>query len=224
MSSKEESTRSSLTKELVSAAQQLFENGVMSHSGHANLSGRLSETEILLSTQGHIRHLSPQELARVDLDGTVLEGDLDPTNAEIVAMHTQVYRLRPEIGGIIHTHSPALLAFAVANKVLPCRYEALLRWGQATPVPVAKWAPRGTEASVGNIVQTLTDHRDSQAVLLGNHGVLVLGSTPLRAVALLTVLEEAAQSELSVPSLGGGQDLPEDALSAVIAGMARVRP
>lgn len=208
---------------IVGAARTLFANGVMSHSGHANLSARVSGEQILLTIEGQIRDLSPERLALVSGEGTVLEGELDPTNAEIVAMHTEVYRARPEVGGIIHTHSPQLLAFALAGQPLPCRYEALLRFGQAAPVPVVPWAPRGSERSVGGIVDALRDHPDTQAVLLGNHGVLVLGTTTQHAAALLTVLEEAAEAELAAGALGGAADFPAGALEDVRASMARAR-
>jgi L-ribulose-5-phosphate 4-epimerase len=121
---------------VVAAAQALFANGVMSHSGHANLSARSDDEKMLLTIQGHVRGLGPDRLALVGLDRSVLEGELDPGNAEIVAMHSEVYRARPAVGGIIHTHSPHLLAFAMANHPLPCRYDALLRFGQAAQVPV----------------------------------------------------------------------------------------
>ncbi|MHB1525485.1 MAG: class II aldolase/adducin family protein [Candidatus Dormibacteria bacterium] len=209
---------------VVEAAATLFRNRVMSHSGHANLSARLTGDEMLLTVSGTVRDLGPEGLALVRLDGTVLEGHLDPTNAEIVEMHAKVYLARPEVGGIIHTHSPSLLAFALANRPLPCRYEALLRFGQAAQVPVVPWAPRGSERSVGGILDAIREHPATQAVLLGNHGVLVFGGSPQAAAALVTVLEEAAAAELGADTLGGAQEFPEGALADVLAAMARVRP
>ncbi|MHB1787255.1 MAG: class II aldolase/adducin family protein [Acidimicrobiales bacterium] len=208
---------------VVSAAQVMFANRVMSHTGHANLSGRVGADAMLLTMDGQVRDLTPDRLALVSLDGKVLEGELDPTNAEIIAMHSEVYRARPEVGGIIHTHSPHLLAFALANRALPCRYEALLRFGQATAVPVVQWAPRGSERSVGGIVDALAAHPLTQAVLLGNHGVLVFGASPAQAAQLVTVLEEAAEAELAAETLGGAVDFPAGALDQVRASMARVR-
>ena len=172
---------------------------------------------------GQVRELTEDRLALVKLDGNVVEGDLDPTNAEIVTMHSEVYKARPDVSGLIHTHSPALLAFALANRSLSCRYEALLRFGQASDVPVVPWAPRGTEKSVTGIIDTINQHPDTNAVILGNHGVLVFGPTPGAAAALLTVLEEAAEAELASEAIGGAVDLPSGALADVRAGMARVR-
>jgi L-fuculose-phosphate aldolase len=183
----------------------------------------VDDETMLLTTQGQVRVLEPDRLALVGLDRTVLEGELDPTNAEIVAMHSEVYRVRPAVGGIIHTHSPHLLAFAMANRPLPCRYEALLRFGQAVEVPVAPWAPRGSKRSVGGILDALDEHPATQAVLLANHGVLVLGRRPNEAASLLTVLEEAAESELAAVTLGGAVDFPPGALEDVRTSMARAR-
>lgn len=206
---------------VVDAARVLFTNGVMSHSGHANLSVRVDGDAMLLTAEGQVRDLVPQGLALVGLDGSVHDGDVTPANAEIVTMHSEVYRARPAVGGIIHTHSPHLLAFALANQPLPSRYEALLRFGQASPVPVVPWAPRGSERSVGGIIDAVRDYPDTQAVLLGNHGVLVFGRGPREAASLLTVLEEAAAGELGAGALGGAVDFPAGALADVRVSMAR---
>lgn len=208
---------------VVDAAATLFTNGVMSHTGHANLSARLDDSAMLLTVDGQVRSLSPDRLAVVDFDGVVREGDLDPTNAEIVAMHAEVYRARSDVGGIIHVHSPHLLAFALAQRSLPCRYEALLRFGQAEDVPVVPWAPRGSERSVGAIVDVLVARPDTHAVILANHGVLVFADSPAHAASLVTVLEEAAEAEIAAISLGGAVDFPEGALRDIRTAMARVR-
>ncbi len=219
MTDQELSARSALVR----SAASLFSGGVMSHSGHANLSARLDGDRLLLTTGGTMRELTEEGLAVVGLDGSVLEGKLDPTNREIVDMHLIVYRLRPEVGAVIHTHSPHLLAFALANCELPCRYEALLRFGQATPVPVVPWAPRGSERSVDGIEEALRQSPDTWAVLLGNHGVLTFGRGPAEATGLVSALEEAAEAEIRARALGGARDLPEGALAAVRASMARAR-
>lgn len=204
------------------AAASLFNAGVMSHSGHANLSTRVGDA-MLLTTGGVVRGLTPDGLALVGLDHTVLEGDLDPANAEIVAMHTELYKARPDIGAVIHTHSPHLLAFALANRPLPDRYEALLRFGQAEEIPVVPWAPRGSARSVGGIIDLVRERPCTQAVLLANHGVLVFGPTVEAAAQLLVVLEEAAEAELRAGDLGGAHDFPPGALDDVRASIARVR-
>ena len=207
-------------QEIVATIQKLAETRVLSRSGHANVSARVGQDRMLLTNRGMVRNIAISDMAVVDLNGNAIEGILDPTNQEIVDMHSRVYRLRSGVGGIVHTHAPWLLSFAMANEPLPARYEALLRFGQAVDVPVVPWAPRGTDASVSGIVEAFRDEPATQAVLLGNHGVLVLGDTPLAAASLLAVLEEAAEAELAGRAIGGAKNLPEDALLHIREAMA----
>ena len=93
-----------LRDSVVTASRELFTAGVMSHSGHANLSARVDDGSFLLTTTGMVRNLTSAKLARVTLAGETLEGELTPENAEIIAMHSVVYRSREDLGGIIHTH------------------------------------------------------------------------------------------------------------------------
>ena len=210
-----------LRKAVVDASRHLFEADVMSHAGHANLSARVDRTCFVLTTTGVVRHLSADQLATVALDGEVLEGDLGPENAEIVLMHGAVYRARPRVGAIIHTHSPAATAFALANQVLPCRLEPLLRFGQAEPVPLVAWGPRGSDVSVHSIEEVLEAHPTTSAVLLANHGLLAFGADPQATARLVVAIEEAAEAELAAEAVGGGTDLPAGALEKIRASMAR---
>lgn len=220
----DQSISPTLGEALVDAARHLFAAGVMSHAGHANLSGRLDEDRFVLTTTGMVRDLRPDQVATVAMDGNVLEGDLASDNAEIVAMHSVIYRARADVGGVIHTHSPSATAFALAHVELPCRAEPLLRFGQAEPVPVVAWGPRGSEASVRGIAAALAQHPTTSAVLLANHGLLVFGADPMAAARLVVAIEETAEAELASAAIGGAVDFPAGALDAVRASMARVAP
>ena len=212
-----------LRDSVVTASRELFTAGVMSHSGHANLSARVDDGSFLLTTTGMVRNLTSAKLARVTLAGETLEGELTPENAEIIAMHSVVYRRREDVGGIIHTHSPAATPFALAHQPLPCRHEPLLRFGQAETIPVVPWGPRGSNISVRGIESALRDQPATSAVLLANHGLLVFGADPIAAARLLVAIEESAEAELSAALIGGGQDFPPGALEAVRESMTRAR-
>lgn len=196
---------------VVDAARLLFETGVMSASGHGNISTRIDGERMVLSSVSNLRELTPQRLAVVTLDGRVLEGEIDPSTAEIVQMHAALYRLRPELGAVIHTHSPHVTAFALANAPLPCAYEAMLRRGAGEAIPVAPWAPRGSPESVSNIVDQAREHPGAPAVLLGNHGLLAFMDDPVRTAHLIVALEEGAQMTLGARLLGGERPLPAGA-------------
>ncbi|MEU1089650.1 class II aldolase/adducin family protein [Streptomyces sp. NPDC005576] len=207
--------------ELVAAAEVLFTAGVMSHSGHANLSARL-DAESFLLTPGFVRGLRPADLAAVSLDGRVLEGELRSVSAEIIAMHSAVYRARPHVGAVIHTHSPSATAFAVAHRPLPCRTEPMLRFGQPEKVPVVPWGPRGSDVSVRGIVEVLERHPTTSAALLANHGLIVFGPDSAATAHLVVAIEESAEAEIAAASIGGAVDFPEGALAAVRVSIARV--
>jgi L-ribulose-5-phosphate 4-epimerase len=183
-----------LRRAVVDVAVSLVRAGVLSHSGHADLSARVGPDTILVATVSRRHDLGPDDLAVIRLDGTVAEGDLAEMSPEVVAVHTGVYRARPQTGAVIHTHSPHLLAFALARRALPARYEPLRRLGQAEEVPVAP--------SAGAIIGLIEARPGTQAVLLGDHGVLAVGPDTETAVSLLVALEEAAEAELRAAALG----------------------
>jgi L-fuculose-phosphate aldolase len=202
-----------LRQQLIQAAQQLFQAGVMSHSGHGNLSARLPEAgRLLLTATGQIRNLAPEQLAVVTFDGDLVEGAIEPVAREIVGMHACVYRERADVNAVIHTHSPRATSFALAHKPLPVVYEAFLRFGITEAIPVADWAPRGSPEAVANIVAQLQQHSTVPAVLLGNHGLLAFSHNALAAAQLIVIMEEAAALLLDAGALGGAKPFPADAL------------
>lgn len=205
-------------EQIVNAARYLAEeSGVLSHTGHGNMSVRVPGTtdQMLLTAVSRITRVSAENLAVVGFDGTVVDGRLDPTAAEIVAMHAVVYKHKPDVQAVIHTHSPRASTFALAQEPLPCQYEALLRFGVAEDIPVAPWGPRGSDESVRYIAETIQAHPQAMAVLLANHGLLAFGPDIMVAAARISVMEEAADMTLGAASIGGAKPFPAGALEAV---------
>jgi L-fuculose-phosphate aldolase len=204
---------SELRDQLIQAVHLLFQAGVMSHSGHGNMSARLPEAgRMLLLSTGRLMHLSAEQMAIVTFDGEVVEGSIDPTTREIIRMHAGVYYERPEAQAVMHTHSPHVTSFALAHTPLPCVYEAFLRFGITEEIPVAAWAPRGSRESVTYIVEQLRRHPTVPAVLLANHGLLAFDRDPLATARLIISMEEAAELVLAARGLGGAKTFPADAL------------
>lgn len=209
-------TYDDLRLQIVAAARLLFDAGVMSHSGHANMSVRLTEPErMLITAQGSIRGLTPEQLSVATFDGDAVEGVVEPVNREIISMHAAVYRERPDARAVVHTHSPHVTSYALAHHPLPCRYEALLRFGVAEDIPVAQWGPRGSEESVRYIIHTLHTHPTIPAVLLANHGLLAFGKDVGTTAQLIVAMEEAAEMALSAAPIGGAQPFPQGALEQI---------
>ncbi len=199
---------------IMAAANLLVSAGVLSHSNHGNASARLPGG-MLITGVSSLQGQTPDTLAALDLDGNLLEGTLASTSAEIVSMHAVVYRLRPDVNAIMHTHSPMVSTYAMAAQEMPIHYEGLLRQGVSEAIPVAAWGPRGSRESVSNIEEALRAHPNASAVLLANHGLLAWGQDPMSAARLIISLEEAAEMMLRAEHLGGSKPLPAGALEQV---------
>jgi L-fuculose-phosphate aldolase len=204
-------------RQMIAAARALLDLGLHSVSKHGNLSVRVPGTDqMLLSSVSTLDQLGEEQIALLDLDGNRLEGEVLPVMAEVIHMHAVVYQLRPEIGGVIHTHSPHATAFAVASRPIERVYEGLARWEQVDPVPVAAYGPRGSRESIDNIRRAIESTPATKAVLLANHGVLVFDRNLESAVRVHTGLEEAAQLSLLADSIGGPKEIPIEMAQAAI--------
>ena len=201
-------THSELRRQLVAVAEQLVSGGVLSQSGHANISARIGDDAMLMTVRGSVVGVTAEELAVVTFGGDVREGELTKENEAIVQMHAVLYRERPDVGAVLHAHPPHVTAFALANRSIPARLETLLNRGQTRDVPVVPWAPRSSPRLVASIQDALTANPDTYAVVLGNHGVLAFGKNLAEGARLLTALEECAQAEILATSIGGACALP----------------
>ena len=209
--------QAALRQAVIDNASFLVRIGAISMSHHGNFSVRVPKTEtILLTATSSFDNLKPENFALLDLDGKLLEGEINPTNAEIVHMHAIVYKERPETGAVVHTHSTYATSFALASKSLGCSYEALVRQDMTDGVPLAKYGPRGSAESVANIASALRAAKNTKAVLLENHGVLAFGADPAAAARANLIIEEAAQMAIFAEVLGGAKPIPPELLKATV--------
>ena len=108
----------SLRQQIQRTAQTLIQRNAISPAHFANISARVpGEPALLLTSAATLSELTLDDLAVVGFDGTVRAGRLPGGTYEIIQMHARVYAHRPDVGGIIHTHSPYATAFAVATRV-----------------------------------------------------------------------------------------------------------
>ncbi len=204
-----------LVDQVLEAAARVVAAGAISANAHGNVSLRApGADEMYYTATPSLRGLRPDGIVRVGLDGTLLEGNLPPIQGAVVAMHTAMYRDRPDVGCVIHTHSPYATAFAVANRPIDCWIEALAMFGLADGVPIAGYAPRGSDEAVANIRAAV--RANAPAVLLANHGVLVFHRTAELAVLIGGVVEEAAQAAINATALGGPVEIARDMRAAAL--------
>ena len=204
-----------LVDQVLAAAASVVAGGAISHNGHGNVSIRVPGAEEMYYTAApSLRGLTPEGICRVGLDGSLIEGNLPPIQGAVVAMHTAMYADGPTVGCVVHTHSPYATAHAVAQVPIDCWIEAMAMFGLADGVPVAGYAPRGSEQAVANIRAAVRP--GVPAVLLANHGVLVFHRSPDLAVLVGGVIEEAAQAAINARALGGPVALPAEMREAAL--------
>lgn len=154
-----------------------------------NASGRDPGTGLVAIKPSGVRldQLRLEELVIVDLEGRVVEGKLKPSID--TASHLYVYRHRPDVHGIVHTHSPFATSYAVRGEPLPvCTTTAAALFG--APVPVSAFATIGEEEIGREIVAKIGR---SNAILMRSHGVFAMGKTPLEALKYAIYVEEEAE-------------------------------
>ena len=205
----------SFVDQVLAAAAAVVGSGAISANGHGNVSIRVPGAEEMYYTSApSLKRLTAAGVVRVGLDGTLIEGSLPPIQGAVVAMHTAMYEDGPEVGCVLHTHSPFATAFAVAHQPIDCWIEALAMFGLADGVPVAGYGPRGSAQAVANIRAAVRP--GVPAVLLANHGILVFHRTPDLAVLVGGVVEEAAQAAINARALGGPVEIPSDLRAAAL--------
>lgn len=201
--------------QVVDVAQRVVASGAISANGHGNVSLRVADSDEMYFTAGpSLRNHSGSDVVRIGLDGTLREGVLPPIQGAVVAMHTAMYADNPEVGCVLHTHSPYATAYAVAHRPIGCWVEALAMFGLPTGVPIAGYGPRGSDQAVANIRAAIIP--GVPAVLLANHGVLVFHRTADLAIVVGGIVEEAAQAGIRAAGIGGPVEIPEDLRAAAL--------
>jgi len=181
-----------------------------------NLSVRLDRDLILATPTGCSKALlRGSDMVIVDLEGHQLAGQRAVTSE--IGMHLTVYRMRPDVEAVVHTHPPIATAFAACGKALdqPICSEILMTTGL---VPLAPYATTGTE-EVGQSLEPFIPSHD--AVLLANHGLLTYGASLSQAFMKTETVEHFAQVCLTAHQLGGARLLTESDIQKLRDAKAR---
>jgi L-ribulose-5-phosphate 4-epimerase len=172
-----------------------------------NVSGRLPGSELMVIKPSGLSYdeLTPEQMIVCDLDGKVLEGELSPSSD--TAAHAYVYRNRPDVGGVVHTHSPYATAWSAVGEPIPCAITAMGdEFGD--DIPVGPFALIGDDSIGQGIVATLEGHR-SPAVLMRQHGVFTIGKDAKAAVKAAVMCEDVARTVYLARQLGPVSRLPQ---------------
>ena len=172
-----------------------------------NISARDPQTGLVVIKPSGVMYdeLRPEDHIVLNADGEILEGTLKPSSD--TASHLYIYRHRPDVNGIVHTHSPYATAFAAVGKPIPVYLTAIAdEFGQA--IPCAGFALIGGE----EIGRQVVEHIGScAAVLLKNHGVFTVGKSARTAVKAAVMVEDIAKTVHLALQLGQPDEIaPED--------------
>jgi L-ribulose-5-phosphate 4-epimerase len=171
-----------------------------------NLSGRDRETGWVVIKPSGVMYddLTPENMVVLDLDGRVVEGTLRPSSDAI--SHLYIYRHRPDVGGVVHTHSTFATAFAAVGRPILPRLTAICdEFGG--PIPCGGYAKIGGLEIGQEVVRSIGS---SKAILLKNHGVFTIGKRPVDALKSAVMVEDAARTMFYATMLGEPEEIPPE--------------
>jgi L-ribulose-5-phosphate 4-epimerase len=174
-----------------------------------NISGRDPDSGLVVIKPSGVPYgeLTPETMVVVNLDGKVVEGKLKPSSDTLA--HVYVYLHRPDINGVVHTHSTFATAWAAAGKPIPAVLTAICdEFGG--PIPVGAYAKIGGDEIGEEILRSIGT---SPAILMKNHGVFTIGRTPLAAVKAAVMVEDVARTVFYAMQLGQPDLIPAEEIA-----------
>ncbi len=198
-----------LREEVCQGNLMLPKTGLVAWTG-GNLSARDPQTGLIaIKPSGMLyEDMTPRDMVIVDLDGRILHGERGPSSD--TASHLGVYRARPDVMSIIHTHSRYATAFAAAGRPIPCVLTAIAdEFGGE--VPLGGYASIGGNAIGEEIVRSIGS---SPAILMKQHGVFAIGPSIGKALQAAVMVEDIAHTVYVAESLGDLTPLPAEEIAA----------
>lgn len=192
---------SKLRKKVWEANMELPRRGLVTYTW-GNVSGIDREKGLVVIKPSGVSYdeLTPEMLVVLDLQGNVVEGELNPSSD--TKTHLELYKQYPDIGGVVHTHSTNAVAWAQAGMDIPCFGTTHADYFHG-PIPCTRSltpeeVDEDYERNTGKvIIETLTERKinpvHTPAVICRNHGPFTWGKDPAQAVYHAVVLEEVAK-------------------------------
>ena len=193
----------SLREQVAAACRSLAAAGLV-RATSGNVSARDGDRIAVTPTGGVLAELTAEQIAVVDLEGTLVEGSLAPTSE--IGLHLGVYG-RYDAGAVVHTHAPVATALSTVLDELPCVHYEMLGLGGS--VRVAPYRTFGTPELHDAVLEALEGRT---AALMGNHGALTYGADLAGAVEATHLLEWACTVYWRAAAIGSPRALSETEL------------
>jgi L-ribulose-5-phosphate 4-epimerase len=183
-----------VTLRLAEAIRMLEWAELIDHSGHA--SARRDEKSFFINSGASVRSaLTEGDIVAVDLDGKLVEGTAKPPLE--LYIHAEVYRVRPDVNAVIHTHPRWSTALTMTGQAYRPVYAQGVLLGD---IPVMDSPLSVNTRALGE--QLASTLAGAQAVLLKSHGAVIVGSDVIEAFVLATYLEENARRQHMALQIG----------------------
>lgn len=193
---------------LLEAARALSTDG-LSPGSSGNLSFRRGGGFVITPSGVDPEEIDATALVRLDLDGRVLHGAGVPSSEW--PMHAALYRARPEIGAVVHCHSPYATTLACARKAIPALHY-MIAVAAPDEVPCARYESFGSAALAESAVAAIGKR---WATLLANHGQIAVGRDLDHALWVTREVETLARTYWGTLAIGGPVLLSKAELDAV---------
>ncbi len=212
-----------LREQVVEIARRMSDSGLVTGTS-GNVSARTPEGGVLITPSGmDYGRLEPDDVVLVTVEGGITAGPLEPSSE--TPMHTGIYRARPEVGAVVHTHARFATTLACLGWPIPPVHYMLTTLSEDGTVPLAPYATYGTDELAGHAGEALgSSHK---ACLLRNHGTIAVGESPEEAFSRTVVLEEMAEIYYRARVAGEPVLLTDEQVTetaAKIAGYGQARP
>jgi L-ribulose-5-phosphate 4-epimerase len=179
-----------LKKELIACARRAYSIGLQTGNG-GNLSARVAGTDkVVIKGSGHsFGECTMDNLVTVNLAGEMIEGPGKPSRE--IKTHLAIYRLRPDVHGIFHSHSPWAIAYAEdADAIVPLALHAQSKLGT---IPILKVDGHADETVEQAVAALLKANPDLKAFIQAKHGIFGMAPTITLAEHHAELVEETAQ-------------------------------
>ncbi len=199
-----------LRAEVCALHQSLLQHNLVAWT-MGNVSARDPESGLVVIKPSGIKYadLTPDNMVVVDAEGRTVEGKHSPSSD--TASHCYIYRERPDINGVVHTHSRYATAFAALGMPIPCVLTGMAdEFGG--PIPCGGFALIGGEEIGKEVVRCMSESTIS-AVLMQNHGVFTAAHSAEAAVKAAVMVEDSAATTWTALQLGKPIPIPEEAIA-----------
>ncbi|GAA0179739.1 L-ribulose-5-phosphate 4-epimerase [Clostridium sediminicola] len=188
-----------LKEKVLKANLELPKRGLITYTW-GNVSGIDREEGLVVIKPSGVSYdnMIASDMVVIDLEGNVVEGELNPSSD--TPTHLVLYKAFPELGGVVHTHSPWVTSWAQAGKEIPCFGTTHADYFYGTIPCTRKMTKEEVEneyeLETGNVIVERFSGMDAVAVpgvIVYNHGPFAWGKNPMVAVHNAVVMEEVAK-------------------------------